>query len=81
MDEWHGKAVTNDFWENLQGTAAVSMGIMSFDGKSPGAKVGERVDWMLGLGSALHDLMTQRVVLFNRAVTEWLQEKNTFLAS
>ena len=81
MENWNGTQVTSEFWENLQGTAAISLGILSFNEQAIGETVQERVDWMLKLGSALHDLLTQRVVLFNRAVTEWLQEKDTFLAS
>jgi len=81
MDEWNNKPVTQDFWENLRGAASISLCIVSFDGKEIGENVSERVDWMLKIGSALHDMVTQKVVLFNRAITEWLSKKDTFLAS
>jgi hypothetical protein len=81
MDEWNNKPVTQDFWENLRGAASISLCIVSFDGKEIGENVSERVDWMLKIGSALHDMITNKVVLFNRAITEWLSKKDTFLAS
>ncbi len=81
MKEWADKEVTQDFWENLKSTAAITLAIVSFDEKPIGDTVDERVKWMLSMGSALSDMVTQRVVLFNQAVTEWLSKKNTFLAS
>jgi len=80
INEWQDKSVTQDFWDNLRGTAAISMAIESFDGKSIGTSVEERVKWMLARGASFSDMVTNQVVLYNRAVTEWLEEKNTFLA-
>lgn len=81
MENWSEKPVAPDFWDNLRGTAAISMALMSFDGHPIPDDVKESVDWLMQRGSALHDMITQRVVLFNRAVTAWLREKDTFLVS
>lgn len=81
MTHWSDKELTSDFWENLKGSAAISCGVVSFDGKSIGDDLHDRVDWMMKRGAAFHDMISKKVVLFNRAVTEWLNKKNTFLAS
>lgn len=80
--EKHGeRPTTQAFWDNIRSTASVSLAVVSFDGKPIGDTTEERVDWMMDRGSALTDMILNRVVLFNRAVSAWLQKKNNFLVS
>ena len=81
MKDWGDKNVTQDFWDNLKVTAAISLAIVSFDEKAIGTNVQERVDWFLKCGSALTDILTNKVVTYNRAITDWLQDKDLFLGS
>lgn len=81
MKEWGEKQVTQEFWENLKGTAAIALAIEAFDGKPIGDSVKDRVAWLLERGSAMTDLVTTKVVLYNRALTDWIQDKDLFLAS
>lgn len=97
MNTGDDKVKRSQYYENqLFGIAQTAVGILKFDGsplptgeKKKGATKAEqdladltaKIAFLTSKGAALSDLLTRRVVLFNRAVTSWIQKKNPIQGS
>lgn len=75
------KKVSDFFLKQLNSITLTASAIQKVDGGSIGKDLKDRVAWLEERGSALVDMLSQRVVWFNQALTRFLEEKNTLPGS
>lgn len=74
--EYKDEPLSQDLFRQLHMMASVAVSLYSFDDKSIGEKLGDRMTWLEGRGSPFVDMVTHRVALFNRAWTAFVQDKD-----
>jgi hypothetical protein len=57
--------------------AMSAMGFLALDGKAPAETLEGKIAWLSEKGSHFSDMITVKVVLFNRAVTQFLQRRDS----
>ncbi len=78
--EYKDKALSQELYRQLHTMASVATSIFSLDGVAIGGEtLKEKMAWLEERGSALVDMITYRVAVFNRAFTKYLEDKNRVL--
>lgn len=75
------KVVSNFYFRQMNQLAITAASVLKMDGKPIGSTIEERLTWLSERGSALVDMVSQRVIWFNQALTEYLGKEDSFLGS
>lgn len=80
-DEGKERRVSDFYMRSMNGLCVTAAAVMKLDGDPIGETLEQRIAYLSGKGSAFVDLLTTRVTLFNRALTEYLQKIDNVLGS
>lgn len=75
------KSLSEFYVRQMNSMAVTAATVQKMDGKSIGDTLADRIEWLNERGSAFVDLLSQKVVWFNQALTEYLQREDTILGS
>lgn len=75
--EYKDKPIGSELYRNLFGMATAAACVFAIDGQEIGKDLKDRMKWLEEKGAAFVDMAIQRVVIFNRAFTTFLEAKNT----
>jgi len=75
------KQISEFFLRQMNAMSLTAMSIQKMDGKSIGESLADRVRWLEERGSALVDMLAQKVSLFNQALTDYLRQEDTLSGS
>jgi len=75
------RKVSDFYLRQMNALCVTASAIIKVDGESIGDSLEQRIAWMSERGSAFVDIVSQRVTLFNQALTQFLKDEDTFLGS
>jgi RNA polymerase-binding transcription factor DksA len=75
------KNVSDFYLRQMNAVCVTASAVAKIDGDSIGETLVERVAWFMERGAAFVDTVSQRVTLFNQALTEFLQDEDAVLGS
>lgn len=75
------RQISNFFLEQVNTLCMTAACVQKFNGESIGSTLADRMKWMFERGSALVDHLSQKAILFNRAITDHLKKADTVLGS
>lgn len=75
------RKISSFFLQQMNSICIIAASVQKMDGTSIGNTLKERIDWVYGRGAALVDMLSQKVMLFNQAFTEYLNNENAILGS
>jgi hypothetical protein len=75
------KKVSDFYIRQVNALCQTAACIQKFDGESIGSTLVDRIKYLNERGSAFVDMLSSRVVLFNRALTEYLKRSDSLLGS
>jgi hypothetical protein len=77
-----GDRNVSDFYlRQINQLAMTAASVLKLDGTSIGEQLADRMKYLTDRGSALVDMISTRVVLFNKALTQHLEKADTLLGS
>lgn len=77
--EGNQRAISDFYLQQVNSLAVTAAAVQKIDGKPIGNTVVERLEWLKERGSAFVDLLSQRAVWFNQALTEYLKNEDNIL--
>jgi hypothetical protein len=75
------KSISDFYFRQMQSLSVSAMSTLKMDGELTGDDFDVRFQWLNSRGSALVDMITEKVVFFNRALTSYLKDRNNILGS
>lgn len=75
------RRISDFYMRQMNSLAITAASLMKMDGQPIGDTLKERMDWLTDRGSALVDLLSQRVVWFNQALTDFMKKEDSVLGS
>jgi len=75
------KRISDFYLRQMNAMCVTATAVVKVDGESIGDTLAKRMTWMSERGSAFVDLISQRVTLFNQALTEFLKAEDSILGS
>jgi len=75
------RKISEFYLRQINSLCVTATAVIKFDGASIGDTLEDRIKWLNERGSAVVDMMNSRVVLFNRALTEFLEKADTISGS
>ncbi|MFQ5352667.1 MAG: hypothetical protein ACE5D3_06305, partial [Candidatus Binatia bacterium] len=75
------RKISDFYLRQMNALCVTASAVIKVDGESIGDTLAKRLAWMDERGSAFVDLVSQRVSLFNQALTEFLKNEDAVLGS
>ena len=75
------RGVSEFYMRQMNSLCITAASVQKFDGTSIGETMTERIDWLNEKGSAFVDMVSQRAVWFNQALTDYLRDEDTIRGS
>ena len=75
------RKISDFYLRQMNSMCITAASVQKMDNTSIGGTISERIEWLNERGSALVDMVSQRAVWFNQALTEFLNDKDAVLGS
>jgi hypothetical protein len=80
-DDGSERRVSDFYLRQMNALCVTASAVTKVDGESIGDSLEKRLAWMNERGSSFVDIVSQRVTLFNQALTEFLRSEDSILGS
>lgn len=80
-DDGTDRKVSDFYMRQMNAMCMTASALVKIDGESIGATLDDRMKWLQERGTNFVDILSSRVVLFNKSLAEYLKKEDTILGS